>query len=264
MSAWDVVGTSSRAGTSRRSCCGWPFRPASPWDRPAPARSPTRSSSAASAAAGRSRGAGPGELARALVEVIEQGGGEVLCDRRVVELISPAAAARASSPRTASATSRACAVLSTIHVKDLVGMAPAGVWGEDFRYAIDTYDEGVSAFAAHYATTEPPRYPTRDGDVSSASRPASPAGPEDILRMGRDVREGRLVRDGAWLLFPAPTVADPSRAPGRAPHRQDPRHAALRPGGGRRRAPARRGTGLREEIADRAARPSAPRGAQPR
>ena len=31
--------------------------------------------------------------------------------------------------------------------------------------------------------------------------------------MGRDVREGRLVRDGAWLLFPAPTVADPTRAP---------------------------------------------------
>ena len=35
----------------------------------------------------------------------------------------------------------------------------------------------------------------------------------DIRRMGRDVREGRLVRDGAWLLFPAPTVADPTRAP---------------------------------------------------
>jgi phytoene dehydrogenase-like protein len=31
--------------------------------------------------------------------------------------------------------------------------------------------------------------------------------------MGRDVKEGRLVRDGAWLLFPCPTVADPSRAP---------------------------------------------------
>jgi phytoene dehydrogenase-like protein len=31
--------------------------------------------------------------------------------------------------------------------------------------------------------------------------------------MGRDVKDGRVVRDGAWLLFPAPTVADPSRAP---------------------------------------------------
>jgi phytoene dehydrogenase-like protein len=31
--------------------------------------------------------------------------------------------------------------------------------------------------------------------------------------MGRDVREGRLALDGGWLLFPAPTVADPTRAP---------------------------------------------------
>jgi phytoene dehydrogenase-like protein len=31
--------------------------------------------------------------------------------------------------------------------------------------------------------------------------------------MGRDVKEGRVVREGAWLLFPTPTVADPSRAP---------------------------------------------------
>src|SRR5579884_926692 len=31
--------------------------------------------------------------------------------------------------------------------------------------------------------------------------------------MGRDVKDGRLVLGGAWLLFPTPTVADPSRAP---------------------------------------------------
>ena len=37
--------------------------------------------------------------------------------------------------------------------------------------------------------------------------------PEDILRTGRDVCEGRLVHDGAWLLFPTPTVAHPTRAP---------------------------------------------------
>jgi phytoene dehydrogenase-like protein len=92
-------------------------------------------------------------------------------------------------------------------------MAPPAAWGDDFRYAIDTYDEGVSAFAAHYATTEPPRYPTRDGGVMECVSAGVSGWAQDILRMGRDVREGRLVRDGAWLLFPAPTVADPSRAP---------------------------------------------------
>ena len=156
---------------------------------------------------------GSGELARALVAVIEEGGGEVLCDRRVVELVI--SDGRCTGVVTADGERHLAvrAVLSTIHVKDLVQMAPPQAWGADFRYAIDTYDEGVSAFAAHYATTQPPRYPTRDGGViECVSAGVSGWGP-DILRMGRDVREGRLVRDGAWLLFPAPTVADPSRAP---------------------------------------------------
>jgi phytoene dehydrogenase-like protein len=156
---------------------------------------------------------GSGELARALVEVIEDGGGEVRCDRLVVELVI--ADGRCIGVVTEDGERHLAreAVLSTIHVKDLVGMAPPEVWGEDFRYAIDTYDAGISAFAAHYATTEPPRYPTRDGGELEAVSAGVSGWPEDILRMGRDVKEGRVIRDGAWLLFPTPTVADPTRAP---------------------------------------------------
>ncbi|HET8976947.1 MAG TPA: NAD(P)/FAD-dependent oxidoreductase [Solirubrobacteraceae bacterium] len=156
---------------------------------------------------------GSGELARALVEVIEEGGGEVLCDRRVVELILDGGRCVGVVTEDGERHIAARAVLSSIHVKDLVHMAPRDAWDEDFRYGIDTYDEGVSAFAAHYATTEPPRYPTRDGGLLECVSAGVAGWPQDILRMGRDVREGRLVRDGAWLLFPAPTVADPSRAP---------------------------------------------------
>jgi phytoene dehydrogenase-like protein len=156
---------------------------------------------------------GSGELARALVEVIEQGGGEVLCDRRVVELVIAGGRCTGVVTEDGERHLASRAVLSTIHVKDLLEMAPADEWGADFRYAIDTYDEGISAFAAHYATTEPPRYPTRDGGAIECVSAGVAGWAADILRMGRDVREGRLVRDGAWLLFPTPTVADPSRAP---------------------------------------------------
>ena len=101
---------------------------------------------------------GSGELARALVADIEAHGGEIQCDRRVTELIVEddrcvgVVCAGGEQYRAREA------VLSSIHIKDLVEMAPPALWDPDFRYAIDTYDPGVSAFAAHYATTEPPRY----------------------------------------------------------------------------------------------------------
>jgi phytoene dehydrogenase-like protein len=156
---------------------------------------------------------GSGELVRALVEVIEEGGGEIICDQRVVELIL--SDGRCSGVVTEDGTRHVArrAVLSTVHVKDLVQMASPADWGEDFAYAIDTYDEGISAFAAHYATTAAPRYPTRDGGEIEVVSAGVAGWGADIRRMGRDVRDGRVVRDGAWLLFPTPTVADPTRAP---------------------------------------------------
>jgi phytoene dehydrogenase-like protein len=156
---------------------------------------------------------GSGELARALVEVIEENGGEVRCDSRVCELVLDGGRCAGVVTEDGERHLAGKAVLSTIHVKDLIEMAPRAAWGEDFLYGIDTYDGGVSAFAAHYATTVPPRYPLRDGGALEAVSAGVAGWPEDILRMGRDVCEGRLVRDGAWLLFPAPTVADPTRAP---------------------------------------------------
>jgi phytoene dehydrogenase-like protein len=156
---------------------------------------------------------GSAELVRALVEVIEEGGGEVLCGRRVVSLVIEAG--RCVGVETDDGERRLAreAVLSTIHVKDLIEMAPAETWGEDFLYGVATYDAGVAAFAAHYLTTEPPRYRLRDGGELTAVSAGVAGWPADIVQMGRDVKEGRLVRNGAWLLFPTPTVADPSRAP---------------------------------------------------
>jgi phytoene dehydrogenase-like protein len=187
---------------------------------------------------------GSGELVRALVEVIEEGGGEVLCGRRVVSLVLERGRCVGAETEDGERHLAGEAVLSTIHVKDLVNMAPAEVWGADFLYGVDTYDAGVSAFAAHYLTTEPPRYRLSDGTELCAVSAGVAGWPEEIVQMGRDVKEGRLVRSGAWLLFPTPTVADPSRAP-------DGRHTVkllgmqpYDPGGG-----PEAWEGLREEIA---------------
>src|SRR5439155_20380284 len=93
---------------------------------------------------------GSGQLAEALVEVIEEGGGEVLCDRRVVSLVLEHGRCVGVETADGERHTASEAVLSTIHVKDLVNMAPPEAWGDDFLYGVSTCDPGVAAFAAHY------------------------------------------------------------------------------------------------------------------
>ena len=110
------------------------------------------------------------------------------------------------------------AVVSTIHVKHLVEMAPSELWGDDFLYGIETYDGGISSFAQYYATTEPPRFVAPSGGAGGGTQTAVSAGvvawPEDVLQAGRDVREGKLLH-ARWMLAATPTLVDPARAPER-------------------------------------------------
>ena len=105
------------------------------------------------------------------------------------------------------------AVVSSIHVKSLVGMAPAAAWGDEFLDGVDTFDPGMPSFASYYATSEPPRFPVgevRPGPLVSAGYVPWP---EDTIEFGRGIKEGRLHNEGAFLLFATPTLVDPSRAP---------------------------------------------------
>ena len=51
-------------------------------------------------------------------------------------------------------------MISTIHVKHLLDMAPAEAWGEDFRYGVETFDVGVPCSATYLATTAAPEFAT--------------------------------------------------------------------------------------------------------
>ncbi len=74
------------------------------------------------------------------------------------------------------------AVVSTIHVKSLVDMAPAEAWGEDFLYGIDTYDPGISILAQYYATTEAPAARRARRHPDGRLRRSSSAGPRTSSR----------------------------------------------------------------------------------
>jgi phytoene dehydrogenase-like protein len=150
---------------------------------------------------------GSGELARALVACLEHHGGTVRCDTRVAELVLEGGRCAGVVTERGERIDARLAVVSTIHVKQLVELAPREAWGEDFLYGIDTYDAGLSTFAQYYATTEPPRF----GEQTAVS--AGLVGwPDDVLQAGRDLRAGKQLH-ARWLLIATPTLVDPSRAP---------------------------------------------------
>jgi phytoene dehydrogenase-like protein len=153
---------------------------------------------------------GSGELTRALVAAIEDLGGRVECGRRVSGL--ELEGGRCVGVRTADGERFEArqAVLSTLHVKSLLDMAPASAWDEDFVYGVETFDEGVPVFAIYLATTEAPTFASGVSAVSAGCVGWA----EDLIRAGRDAKEGRVITDGSWMLFATPTLVDPSRAPG--------------------------------------------------
>jgi phytoene dehydrogenase-like protein len=155
---------------------------------------------------------GSGSLTEALTRYIEDHGGTVLCNRRVARLVLEGGRCAGVETDDGERYLARSAVVSTIHVKQLVEMAPAEAWGEEFLYGVDTYDIGMPGMAVYFATTEPPEFETPDGTRSAVSA-GTASWPEEVLRCGRDIRDGRPVEGVPWLLVATPTLADPSRAP---------------------------------------------------
>jgi phytoene dehydrogenase-like protein len=155
---------------------------------------------------------GSGELTDALVRVIEAHGGRVECSRRVARLVVERGRCAGVETDDGERWLAREAVVSTIHVKHLIDMAPADSWDAAFRYGVETFDVGIPAFVTFLGTSAPPVFETPAGPRSAVS--AGIAGwAEELVQGCRDVRDGRYVRDTPWLLVGTPTLTDPSRAP---------------------------------------------------
>ena len=155
---------------------------------------------------------GSGQLVTALTRYLEDHRGTVLCGKRVTRLLLDGERCAGVETADGGQYRAGRAVLSTIHVTQLRDMAPARMWPEEFHYAIDTYDVGIPGFGVYHATTAPPVFEGPGGPRSAVS--AGTVGwPEDVLRLGQDLRAGRFVADVPWLLVATPTLADPTRAP---------------------------------------------------
>ena len=105
-------------------------------------------------------------LAVALGRCLEAHGGVIFTNKPVEKLMIEAGKCVGVECGDGSTFRAAKAVVSTVHIKRLVDMAPKELWGDDFLEGVSTFDTGAAGFNTHYATTEPLKYPVKGGTVS--------------------------------------------------------------------------------------------------
>jgi len=168
---------------------------------------------------------GSAALPHALASVITCHGGVIVTRARVASLVLEGGRCAGVETDAGERYLARSAVLSTVHIKHLVEMAPADAWGEDFLDGVATWQPGISMFVSHYATTAAPEFrvdgtgghggvvpPGRQSTLRCVAS-GTPHSADRILRLATDFRAGRIAVDDPVLLVLCPTVADPSRAP---------------------------------------------------
>ncbi len=154
---------------------------------------------------------GSGTLIDALVGYLEDHDVTIECDKTVSRLVLEDGKCVGVETTAGDRYLASKGVISTIHVKHLVDMAPAADWGDDFVFGVDTYEVGISGYAAYLATTKPPVFDTEDGGRSAVS--AGIVGwPDEFLRMLRNLSDGLTFDDVPFLLVATPTLIDTSRS----------------------------------------------------
>lgn len=212
LSAWDIIDTAFE---------DWHIKAWMLWFAEGtlqPAERPGTGTLAYSFVAGRQRNGwaipkgGSGSLPMALARIIEDHGGTILTDQPIERLILENGRCVGVESATGEQYRARHAVVSTIHIKHLARMAPAEAWGEAFLYGVETYKAGRAMFVAHYATTEPPRFTTEGGDLTSVGAGVAQT-PERQLHVDYDFKHNVVSDAPPTLLVLTPSLEDATRAP---------------------------------------------------
>lgn len=155
---------------------------------------------------------GAGVLPALLASFIREHGGEIRTGEWVTELLIEGG--RCTGVRTAANRLYRArrAVVSSIHIKHLVEMAPSETWGKEFLRGVAQWQAGYTMFVAHYALREPPLYSV-DGNRIPAVTAGIAGSTDNLIRLLGDFQRGQPHLDTPVLLVLTPSVIDPARAP---------------------------------------------------
>jgi phytoene dehydrogenase-like protein len=212
LSAWDVAREEFEDEHTRAFLLGMAFMTVQPPDRPG------TGPLAYSLLFGRQQQSwtlprgGSGALPTALVRLIEAHGGRIVTGQPVAALILEGERCVGIETHDGSRYRASKAVVSSIHVRHLVDMAPREAWDENFLYSVERWQGGPAMFVTHHATTEPPRFPIEDGTIAPVAAMIVTS-VDRMLRIGSDYTRGIVATDDPIVLTVCATVEDPTRAP---------------------------------------------------
>ena len=156
---------------------------------------------------------GSGMLPVALGRVIEANGGVIETNMPVQQLIIEKGRCVGVECVDGSRYRARKSVISTIHIRHLLEMAPKHLWGDSFRENVRLLQPEHAMFAFHYAISEPPRFELADGSTLAPVEAALLSDPERILLADFEHATGTLNLDKLPLQMVCPSIADPTRAP---------------------------------------------------
>jgi phytoene dehydrogenase-like protein len=156
---------------------------------------------------------GSGMLSVALGRAIEANNGVILTGKPVAQLTIQSGKCVGVECADGSKYRAQKAVVSTIHVKHLLGMAPRELWGDALQASVDLWQAEHAMFVFHYALSEAPTYPLADGGTVSGAEASIMQRPESIFVLSSDQARGELTLDDYPLQIVHASVYDQSRVP---------------------------------------------------
>ncbi len=150
-------------------------------------------------------------LPLALAAVIEEAGGRVMTSKPVRRILLEGGRAVGVETADGSRFEGRRAVVSTIHVKHLLGMVGEQHLPAPFIDSINRWKPSIGMFATHYALSEAPRFGAGGGRESVAV--AALESVDELCALLADERSGRIHLDEPVLLVITSSLVDASRAP---------------------------------------------------
>ena len=156
---------------------------------------------------------GAGMLSIALGRCIEAHGGVILTNKPTVQLMIEGGRCVGVECADGSTYRASRAVVSTVHIKRLVDLAPKKLWGDDFLEGVGTFDTGSSGLNTLYATTAPVVYPAPGGGTVTPVHSRTLYSPVRALHFDLELHTGEVDMEDCVLHVVQPSVVDRTRVP---------------------------------------------------